>query len=1264
VAISDSAFIGNLAHINDTGAIAGNGGAIANLGATVAITNSTFSGNVAVDGGAIYHEAGTLTLRHGTLAGNEATRNGGGLMRLGRTDNTLSLANTLVATNTAAGTGPDLYSQADTTDGRFTSLGGNLVGIGDGGLGLADGVDGDRVGSLATPLDPLLDTLRNNGGYNATLGLLTGSPAIGSARIAESVATDQRGYPRDSAPDIGAFEAGLSAPTITSTNRVQFVVGVAGQFPITFTGEPRPVLQVAGTLPTGLTVDGDGILSGTPAPGAYGFYPLTVQATNGLAPDAIQTLTLVVTTPSGGMPPQFTSAAGASFTAGVAGSFPVTAPGIPTPTIHQVGGSLPPGLQWNASGVLTGTPDPLAYGTYTVVLAAQNGVSPVATQPLRITVNPSAESIVVTTTVDENNGSTDPRLGTGTSLREAVAQAAVQGGTPTVVFSPALASATFRLRVAGDSTFGPSALRIPAGANLRILGPQGDGAGVTIARDEAAAPDRLRLFLVAAGGELTLDRLTLSGGLARGGSSVVGGGGAGLGGAVLNLGTLRIQRSLMVDNRAIGGGLDQTVSGGFSGGGLSADGTGSIEAGTAALAPSFGTGGQLVQNPGTGAVYPGAGGFGAGGSYGGNGGFGAGGGLGVREESGLVVVPLGRPGFGGGTPGPIGVFNQAIPNAPGGGAGFGGAVFNYGGTVQALDSTFTGNVAQGGVGGVRPENDGAGLGGAIFNLNGTVQVTFSTLARNTAAQGGGAIYSLGDNGIATQSGQALPSATATVTLRNRLLSDTPGGAADFVQNTHASDGVSTGAVASSGTNNLIETQGTGPNAFAGAAISADPQLRSLAFNGGPTRTLAPAAGSPGIDAGTEQPGSIRDQRGVARWLGAFPDLGAVESDPLSEQRGPAATRIERVLGFGSGRGLDLTGTFVHAFNVGPSGAAGQAGDAVFTADDAPGITVHAPNNPIAIWNNPDFGNTAEDDVLETVFRSIRWADHLASDPAARTLRVDLAGLVPGRRYRLQLLFGEAGAAGRRFDILVDGARIVDDFDPTTAQGGVPMTTAGSAVVHEFHATTSTVHIVLDGTDVASVPGLNRDPYLNGATLELLASVPTAVADTLVRDPGTRVAKVLKSRLLANDFDADGDSLALVSVGNALPGGATVSISGNFVVYTAPTADAGAGSFTYTVSDGASTSITTVTVTGGGSAIASAAPNSARLSAVGADIQVRFLGVPGRTYGVQYTADTTPPYTWNEFPVPVNLSAPPNGVLTFTDVDPVDPVRLYRVILRR
>ena len=54
----------------------------------------------------------------------------------------------------------------------------------------------------------------------------------------------------------------------------------------------------------------------------------------------------------------------------------------------------------------------------------------------------------------------------------------------------------------------------------------------------------------------------------------------------------------------------------------------------------------------------------------------------------------------------------------------GGAVFNDGGAVIVLNSTFSANVAEGGAGGVgtpgtgQPGQPGRGLGGAIFSRNG------------------------------------------------------------------------------------------------------------------------------------------------------------------------------------------------------------------------------------------------------------------------------------------------------------------------------------------------------------------------------------------------------------------------------------------------------------------------------------------------------------------------------------------------------------------
>ena len=76
-------------------------------------------------------------------------------------------------------------------------------------------------GTQASPIDPLLGALADNGGPTQTHALLTGSPAIDAAGdcVADlSITTDQRGIsrPQGTACDIGAFEP---PPPLTSQSR-------------------------------------------------------------------------------------------------------------------------------------------------------------------------------------------------------------------------------------------------------------------------------------------------------------------------------------------------------------------------------------------------------------------------------------------------------------------------------------------------------------------------------------------------------------------------------------------------------------------------------------------------------------------------------------------------------------------------------------------------------------------------------------------------------------------------------------------------------------------------------------------------------------------------------------------------------------------------------------------------------------------------------------------------------------------------------------
>ncbi|HWB13084.1 MAG TPA: SdrD B-like domain-containing protein [Pirellulales bacterium] len=88
------------------------------------------------------------------------------------------------------------------------------------------------------------------------------------------------------------------APTITSAAAASFTHGTAGSFTITTTGGPTPTITESGSLPNGLTFvdngDGTATLSGTPASGTAGTYPLSIRANNGVGVAATQQFSLTI----------------------------------------------------------------------------------------------------------------------------------------------------------------------------------------------------------------------------------------------------------------------------------------------------------------------------------------------------------------------------------------------------------------------------------------------------------------------------------------------------------------------------------------------------------------------------------------------------------------------------------------------------------------------------------------------------------------------------------------------------------------------------------------------------------------------------------------------------------------------------------------------------------------------------------------------------------------------------------------------------------
>jgi|GEM_PF-564288 len=214
----------------------------------VNISNTTVTGNSSPDsGGGINSASSDVTLNNVTINKNTAITNGGGLYYSGQTTG-INVRNTIIAENTAL-TGPDVFANTGIS---FFSRGNNLIGKNVGNNGFANGTNGDKVGTLAAAVNPLLGPLQNNGGQTDTRALDLTSPAINAGNKcvfdlsctqntnpAAALNTDQRGInlPRvyENVIDMGAFETVYPQASISSLSPSNWGTG-RGAFVLTVNG--------------------------------------------------------------------------------------------------------------------------------------------------------------------------------------------------------------------------------------------------------------------------------------------------------------------------------------------------------------------------------------------------------------------------------------------------------------------------------------------------------------------------------------------------------------------------------------------------------------------------------------------------------------------------------------------------------------------------------------------------------------------------------------------------------------------------------------------------------------------------------------------------------------------------------------------------------------------------------------------------------------------------------------------------------------------
>jgi hypothetical protein len=191
--------------------------------------------------------------------------------------------------------------------------------------------------------------------------------------------------------------------------------------------------------------------------------------------------------------------------------------------------------------------------------------------------------------------------------------------------------------------------------------------------------------------------------------------------------------------------------------------------------------------------------------------------------------------------------------------------------------------------------------------------------------------------------------------------------------------------------------------------------------------------------------------------------------------------------------LDLSGNFLYALDFANSASPLGSGSRVvrgltFTpAETTTGAFTYAEN--FLAYQKAEFGADLDSDSLEDILQTIRWEETRQDTEA---VMVDLAGLTPGFKYKLQLLFGDDPTNNRHFDIVVEDTQVADDFGANDTGSQFAFWS------YEFTALDSELNLVLNGW---SSPAPDHNPILSGLTLETTIPEPASAFLLLIGATG-------------------------------------------------------------------------------------------------------------------------------------------------------------------
>ncbi len=359
------------------------------------------------------------------------------------------------------------------------------------------------------------------------------------------------------------------------------------------------------------------------------------------------------------------------------------------------------------------------------------------------------------------------------------------------------------------------------------------------------------------------------------------------------------------------------------------------------------------------------------------------------------------------------------------------------------------------------------------------------------------------------------------------------------------------------------------------------------------------------------------------------------------------------------------------FSVAATDLAGNAAPLVTATTNGSSVTIdRTPPTLTLLGANPftvegatsyvELGATSTDAIAGTLTAAIQ---------VSGAVNTSVVGTY-SRTYTVSDPAGNTTTAARTVQV-VDTTRptiTVLGANPTTVLAGVPYVDAGATASDTVAGlltaaiqVTSNVNVNVVGTYEVSYSVTDGFNTALATRMVRVVDQPIAGTDTLGTVQDTAVSAPA-AKLLANDRDPNGHSLAVVSVVSRSAGGGVVLLSGGLLTYQPPAGLVGSDSFTYTITDGlGGTATGTVNVVIRGADGSSS--NFVSLTQTPEGFRVVFAGIPGYFYQIQFTDNLTPPVTWTMLNPPGPIQAGPLGIFEFEDKpNPKPASRFYRAAL--